>query len=122
MNIALWIVQLLLTLVFFLAGVMKLIRSKEQLAGRMRWVEDFSRRTIQFIGIAEAFGALGLILPTVTGILTWLTPLAAVGLALAMVGAVIVHIRRSEYSGVMMPIVLFALATFVAYGHFMLVY
>ena len=121
MNITLWIVQALLTLVFLAAGIVKMTRSKEQLAGRMRWVEDFSPNAIRFIGVAEALGALGLILPAATGIWPWLTPMAAVGLVLAMAGAVITHVRRSEYSGMVMPNVLLVLAVIVAYGRFMLV-
>lgn len=116
MNITLWIVQALLALVFFAAGIVKMVRSKEQLAGRMKWVEDFSPNSIRFIGIAEFLGAWGLILPAATGILPWLTPLAAAGLALTMVGAVITHVRRGEYSSLVMPIVLLILATFVTVG------
>lgn len=116
MSITLWIIQALLALVFLVAGVIKMARSKEQLAGRMEWVEDFSPNAVRLIGVTETLGALGLILPAATGILTWLTPLAAVGLALVMVGAIITHVRRSRYSRIMMPIVLLVLAAFVAYG------
>ncbi len=121
MNIILWTIQSLLALLFLGAGVVKMTRSKEQLADRMAWVEDFSPNIIRLIGAVETLGALGLILPAATGILVWLTPLAAVGLALTMAGAVITHVRRSEYSHAAMPIVLLALAAFVAYGRFMLV-
>lgn len=116
MNITLWIIQALLALVFLVAGVIKMARSKEQLAGRMEWVEDFSPSAVRLIGVTETLGALGLILPAATGIWAWLTPTAAVGLALAMAGAVITHVRRSEYSRVVMPMVLLVLAAFVAYG------
>ncbi len=121
MNITLWIIQALLALVFLGAGVIKMVRSKEQLAGRMEWVEDFSPNAIRFIGVAEALGALGLILPAATGILPWLTPTAAVGLALVMVGAAITHVRHSESSRMVMPIILLALAALVAYGRLVLV-
>lgn len=119
MNITLWIVQALLGLVFLGAGVIKMIRSKEQLADRMAWVVDFSPNIIRLIGAVETLGALGLILPAATGILTWLTPLAAAGLALTMAGAVITHIKQNDYSHLGMPIVLLTLTAFVAYGRFM---
>lgn len=61
---------------------------------------------------------MGLILPAATGSLPWLTPLAAVGLALTMVGAAIAHLRRGEYSHIIVNVVLFGLAVFVAYGRF----
>jgi len=105
---------------FGMAGFMKATQPKEKLAGQMKWVEDFSSGTIRLIGILEVLGALGLILPAVTGILPVLTPLAATGLALTMVGAAITHIRRGEYSGVLMNLVLLLLAVFVAYGRFVL--
>ena len=69
----------------------------------------------------EILGAIGLILPAVTGILPWLTPVAATGLALTMVGAMITHGRRGEYSGIGVNLVLSVLALFVVYGRFVIV-
>jgi uncharacterized membrane protein YphA (DoxX/SURF4 family) len=95
--IALWIINILLALAFLLAGGMKAAVPKEALAKRgMEWVEDFSPAFIKFIGIAEILGALGLVLPILTGIAPILTPIAAVALAIAMVGALVVHARRKE--------------------------
>ncbi|WP_449281804.1 DoxX family protein [Leucobacter sp.] len=97
MLIALWIVNALLALAFLGAGIMKLARSREALAaGGMGYVEDFAPATIKVIGALEVLGALGLILPLATGIAPVLTPIAAVGLVLTMVGAVVVHVRRRE--------------------------
>jgi uncharacterized membrane protein len=118
MNIALWIVQGLLAVVFALAGVTKSTRPKDKLVERLPWVEDFSPNTVRFIGIIELAAGLGLILPAVTGIAPILTPLAAAGLAVVMVLAAITHIRRKELSGVAFNAVLFALAVFVAWGRF----
>ncbi len=121
MNIALWVVQILLAVVFAMAGLTKLTQSKEALIERgMEFVEDQSLSTVRVIGLLEVLGAIGLILPALTGILPWLTPLAAVGLALTMVGAIIVHIRRDENSKIIINVVLLALALFVAYGRFVL--
>ncbi|GIG21350.1 hypothetical protein Cch01nite_20740 [Cellulomonas chitinilytica] len=97
MDIVFWVVAGLLALAFLAAGLMKVARSKEQLAASgMAWTEDFSDRSITLIGAVEVAGALGLVLPALTGIAPVLTPVAAVGLAVAMVGAIVVHARRQE--------------------------
>lgn len=116
MNVAILVVQILLALVFLMAGVMKLIQPKEKLANNMAWVEGFSQNQIRLLGTLEILGAIGLVLPALTGILPWLTPLAAVGLGLLMVGAAVTHLRRGEYPNLITNIVLLALTVFVAYG------
>jgi uncharacterized membrane protein YphA (DoxX/SURF4 family) len=118
MNIALWIVQVLLALAFGMAGLMKLTQPKEKLAGQMAWVEDFAPNTVKGIGALELLGALGLILPLLTGILPWLTPLAAAGLVLTMLGAMATHLRRHENLRIVGNLVLLLLAAFVTYGRF----
>ena len=118
MNIALWIVQILLAIVFLIAGIMKVTKTKEEMAEKMRWVEDFSQQAIRTIGVLEILGAVGLILPAVTGILPILTPLAAVCLVLTMIGAIIAHVRHGEYSDIVINLVLLAMAAFVVYGRF----
>ncbi|MDQ5853545.1 MAG: DoxX family protein [Chloroflexota bacterium] len=118
MNIALWIVQALLAVAFGMAGIMKLTQPKEKLAAQMGWVEDFAPTTVKGIGLLEVLGAIGLILPRLTGILPWLTPLAAIGLVLTMLGAIVTHLRRHENQMIVANVVLLALAAFVAYGRF----
>lgn len=118
MNIVLWVVQGVLALAFLMAGSMKATRPKEALAGQMAWVEDFSPNTIKVIGLLEVLGALGLILPALTGVLPWLTPLAAIGLVLTMLGAAATHLRRGENQMVIVNVVLLLLAAFIAYGRF----
>ncbi len=113
-----WVVQVFLGLAFLAAGGMKLSQPKEKLAANMAWVEDFSQPTVRLIGAAEVLGAIGVVLPALTGILPWLTPLAALGLALLMAGAVYTHLRRGEGSAVLPPAVLLLLATLVAVGRF----
>ena len=123
MNIVLWILQGLLAFVFLMAGFMKASQPKDALkekgGGRMDWVDDISASNIRLIGILEVLAAIGLILPQVTGILPWLTPLAAVGLVLTMAGATLLHIRRSE--AIVPTIVLLLVAALVAYGRFVLI-
>jgi uncharacterized membrane protein YphA (DoxX/SURF4 family) len=118
MGIALWVAQGLLAAAFLVAGVTKLGQPKEKLAKNMAWVEDFSQPAVRLIGAVEVLGAIGVVLPALTGILSWLTPLAALGLAATMVGAVLTHLRRGERSAVIPPVVLLVLAAFVAYGRF----
>jgi uncharacterized membrane protein len=118
MNVVLWIVQSILAGMFVMAGIMKSTQPKEKLAEKLPWVNDFSPATVRFIGVVELLGGLGLILPAATGIAPILTPLAATGLAVIMVLAAIVHVRRKEPSGVAFNVVLFALAAFVAWGRF----
>jgi len=118
MDIALWIVQILLALAFLGAGIMKSTQPKDKLAANMAWVEDFSPGTIRLIGVAEILGALGLILPAVTGLAPILVPLAATGLGVIMIGAVITHARRKEPQMIVVNVVLLLLAVFVAWGRF----
>ena len=116
MDTALWIVQILLALVFLLTGVMKLIVPREKAMERAPYCEDYSQRQLHLIGIVEILGALGLVLPAVTGILPWLTPVAAVGLALVMIGAIRTHLRREE--NVIGNVIPLLLSLFVAFGRF----
>ena len=118
MNLALWIVQTALGAVFALAGVMKTTQPREALAKNLPWVEDVSTGTLRLIGATELAGAAGLILPAVTGIATWLTPLAACGLASIMVLAAITHARRKEPGAIAVNTALLALAALVAWGRF----
>ncbi|GAA3799962.1 DoxX family protein [Sphaerisporangium flaviroseum] len=118
MNVFLWVLQVLLALMFGAAGVLKTTQPKEKLAKNMGWVEDFSPNMVKFIGAMELLAALGLILPAVTGIAPVLTPLAATGLAVIMVGAIITHVRRHEPPVALVNVVLLALSALVAWGRF----
>lgn len=118
MDIGLWVVQVLLAVVFLMVGMAKLTKPKEELAERMDWVEDFSLGTIRFIGGVEVLAAIGLILPGLFGIAPILVPIAASGLVVTQIGAVIVHARRSEPKMIIGNVVLMTLALFVAWGRF----
>ena len=121
MNTTLWIVQIVLALLFAMAGIMKVTQPVNRLEARMGWVKDVGSTGVRLIGSLEILGAIGLILPAITGILPWLTPLAAIGLALTMVGAMITHSRRGEFSSIGVNLVLLLLALFVVYGRFVIV-
>ncbi|MFE5395979.1 DoxX family protein [Streptomyces sp. NPDC056568] len=118
MNVFLWIVQAVLALMFAMAGVMKSTQPKAKLAEKLPWVSDYSAGTVRFIGAVELAAALGLILPATTGIAPVLTPLAATGLAVVMVLAMITHARRKEPSAIGFNAVLLILAALVAWGRF----
>ncbi|MCC2318699.1 DoxX family protein [Cellulomonas chengniuliangii] len=118
MNVALWIVQILLALLFFSVGAMKVIQPKDRIVKSLAWAADFSPTAIKLIGLVEILGALGLVLPAATGIATILTPLAAVGLAIVMVGAIITHARRGERLMIGGNVGWLLLSLFVAWGRF----
>lgn len=114
MTIVFWVAAIFLTVAFLGAGTMKLLRSREQaIAGGLTWAEDFSERTLKTIGILEVLGALGVILPTVTGIAPVLTPIAATCLAIIMVAAVRVHVRRKEAATPAIVLLVVAIVTAV---------
>ncbi|MGF1507204.1 MAG: DoxX family protein [Chloroflexi bacterium] len=123
MNIVLWVVQGLLAIVFLMAGGMKLIRSRQDIIDSGQdWAEHYQEGFIKAIGVAEVLGAVGLVVPALTGILPVLTPLAAAGLVVIMIGAAVVHIRRSEVVPfAIMNSVLGLAAAFIAVGRFVLV-
>jgi uncharacterized membrane protein YphA (DoxX/SURF4 family) len=114
LNIALWIVQMLLGLLFLWAGAMKLVMPMEQMAGPVAFPEWFLR----FIGVVEVLGGLGLILPALLRIRPGLTPLAAAGLVIIMIGAVVTTLMGGAEMAKMavIPAVTGLLCAFVAYG------
>ena len=118
MNLVLWIAQIVLAFMFLMAGSMKVAKSREEMQEQFDWVEDFSGNTITFIGVTEILGAIGLILPALTGIAPVLVPVAATGLSVVMLLALIVHYRRSEMPNVVVTGMLLLLAAFVAWGRF----
>lgn len=119
MNMALWIVAIVLAAVFAGSGLLKQFVPKDKLAASGQgWTQDFSQTSIRLIGLAEILGAVGLVLPAAVHIAPILVPLAATGLVLVMVGAAIVHVRRSEAMNVAVNLVLIVLAVFVAWGRF----
>jgi uncharacterized membrane protein YphA (DoxX/SURF4 family) len=118
MSVTIWVLQLLLALAFLAAGLTKITQPRQKLATNMGWVEDFSDPSVRAIGALEVLGALGLLLPALTGVATVLVPIAAVGLALLMVGAAATHRRRGELPMVAINAVLLVLAVVVAWTRF----
>ena len=116
MNVALWIVQGLLAALFLFAGGAKLVLPLDQMAGPVALPGWFLR----FLGMAEVLGALGLILPGLLRIRSGLTPLAAAGLVIIMIGATVVTLVGGMVAVAMMNVVVGLLAAFVAYGRWRL--
>ncbi len=116
MTYALWIVQGLLALIFLFAGGMKLVLPLEVLTKQMPLPGLF----VRFIGVAEVLGAIGLILPGLLRIRPGLTPLAAAGLVIIMIGATVLTLAGGDVALALIPLVVGLLSAFVAYGRWRL--
>lgn len=120
MNTFLWVLQVALGFQFIFAGVMHFLLP-DNLPAMMAWMPDLAAESpgvSTFSGVVEILGGLGLILPGLFKIKTNLTPLAAAGLAVVMVGAAVWHIPRAEFVNVGMNIFLGVAMAFVAYQRF----
>ena len=119
MHVTLWILQVVLAVVFAIAGVTHFL-PPEGLPESMRGMAEMPAGVPYFIGTVEILAVLGLILPGLTGIQTRLTPLAGAGLILVMVGAIVWHAQREEFPNIVLNVILAAIAGFVAYGRWRL--
>ncbi len=115
-NIALWAVQVLLGLMFLMAGAMKASQPIETMAESLPWVTDVSAGLVRFIGVSELLGGLGLLIPSLLRIKPFLTVWAAIGLAAVMIFAAIFHGSRGEFSAIGMNVVMAAMFVFIAWG------
>ncbi len=118
MNIALWIAQALLAAIFLFAGGMKLVIPIEEMTKQMPiplpgWF-------LRFTGVVEVLGAIGVILPWLLRIRPALTPLAAAGLVIVMIGATVYTLAAGDFASAPIPLVVGILAAFVAYGRWRL--
>ena len=117
MQTTLWIVQVLLAVIFTVTGLTKLTQPRAKMAaGPMRWAAGVSDAQFRLIGALEVLGAIGLIVPAALGVAPILTPLAAAGLVLTMIGAIVAHVRLDETDRLAVPTVVLGLALFVAVG------
>jgi hypothetical protein len=111
-NRVLWTIQIILTLLYLFTGITKLVLPIDKMQGPVVLPGLFLR----FIGVCEVLGALGLILPGLTGVRRALTPLAAACLVIIMIGATVVTIMGGQIAIALMPAVAGLLAAYVAYG------
>jgi uncharacterized membrane protein YphA (DoxX/SURF4 family) len=121
MTYVLWLVQVLLALMFLFAGGTKLVLSPEVLAsmGSPNQI-PLPGWFVRFVGVVEVLGALGLILPGLLRLKPWLTPLAAAGLVVIMIGATALTMAADGVAAGVVPLVVGLLAAFVAYGRWRL--
>src|SRR5262249_23384084 len=107
----LWVLQALLALLFIFAGGMKLVMPIEEMTKEMPLPGAFLR----FIGVAELLGGIGLVAPGLVGIAPGLTPLAAVGLVIIMIGATVLSLVIGGVGTALFPFITGLLLAFVAY-------
>ena len=112
MNVALWIIQVLLAALFVFSGGMKLVLPIEKMQDPVALPGLFLR----FIGVCELLGGIGLILPSLLRIRPSLTPLAAAGLVVIMIGAVVISVMYMGVASALIPLLVGILAAFIAYG------
>jgi hypothetical protein len=113
----LWIIQGLLAALFLFTGGLKLVLPLEELTGPVPLPGLFLR----FIGVAEVLGAIGLILPGLLRIRPGLTPLAAAGLVIIMMGATVVTVAGGDVALALIPLGVGLLSALIAYGRWRLV-
>jgi len=118
MSTLLWIVTVLLAVVTFIPGIVKITQPRERLLEKMAWANDFTQNQIRAIGALEVVAVVGLIAPAIVGIAPVLVPLAAVGIALIQVGAILVHLKRGEGGLVAINVIHVVLCVVVAWGRF----
>ena len=119
MNILLWIIQVLLALLFLFGGGVKLVTSAAKWQEQVQQLPEamrFSHGFMLFIGVVEVLGALGLVLPGIVRKWKGLTPLAALGLLIVMIGAVVISVQGFGPAAAVLPAVTGLLCAFVAYG------
>ncbi|AHF14742.1 DoxX family protein [Niabella soli] len=118
-NSILWILQVVMALSFFYSGICKTVLSEKKLvAVGQTGVEGLFPVFIRFIGLSELAGAVGLILPLYFHIAPWLTPVAALCLALIMPFAARIHYRRNEPRNVLTNVIYFIIGILIACGRF----
>jgi len=115
MNIGLWVLQVVTAVLFGGHGVL-LVTGPQRMAERASWVAALPAPFVRVLGVLEILGAIGLVLPPLTGVLPTLTVAAAGGLVAMMLLAILFHVTRREWPNIGLNIVLGLLAFAVAYG------
>jgi uncharacterized membrane protein YphA (DoxX/SURF4 family) len=115
MNVAVWVLQVLLGIVF-VGHAYLLLRPPASVQSGMNYILEMPAGLRLFAGLAEGLAGLALVIPPLLHVATWLTPLAAAGLVVLMLGAIVFHIQRREYPNVGFNAVLGVLAAVVAWA------
>ena len=118
MDSVITVIQVLLGLLLTMGGLLKLTLPYAKYSNMpgVAWSKEFKPEHIRLIGVLEACAAVGMIVPLFLHSLTMLMPLAAVGMALVMSGAMATHLRRSEYLNMVGNVTWLGLALLLAYG------
>lgn len=116
LNILLWVAQVILAIMFIMAGGMKTFQPIKDIAISIPWVTEAPVLLIRFIGLSELLGGLGLLLPSLLKIKPTLSVLAAYGLVIVMILATIFHVFRGEFQAIGMCVFLGLAAYFIAWG------
>jgi hypothetical protein len=120
LNIGLWIAQVSLLGIYGAYGIYKTFLTA-QAKEKMSWTKERTDNFIRFVGIAELLGALGVVLPMLTNILPWLTPLAAIGLSILQGFAIFTeHLPKKEYKFLPLNLYFMAMSIFVFIGRWSL--
>lgn len=118
MGATLWVLQVLMSIIFFYSGICKAtlsIRTLVDVKGQTG-VEHLQLPFVRFIGVSEILGGLGLLLPWGLQIVPWLTPLAAMLLAMVMIPAAVIHYKRHEPKNILTNVVAFACCGVIVVG------
>ena len=118
MNIALWILQVVVGAFFVYHSTLLLRPNPERLRQGMKWVLEMPSGLRVFAGVAEGLAGIALIFAGLIEPVDWLVPMAAAGLVLLMIGAMVFHLPRREYPNIGLNAVLLVLSAFIAYGRF----
>ncbi|MBQ4804014.1 DoxX family protein [Aquimarina sp. MMG015] len=116
LNISLWIVQVLLSIMFIMAGLMKLSQPISELSISLPWTTDTPEFLIRFIGLSELLGGIGFVLPALLRIKPKLTAYAGIGISIIMLLASVLHTYRGEYSSIIFNFLILGMAVYVAWG------
>ena len=120
MEIGLWITQYSLLAIYGAYGIYKTFWTSTA-RDKMEWAGERSESFVRFVGIAEIFGAIGVVFPMLTGTLPWLTPLAAIGLTLIQGSAILTeHLPKKEYKILPLNLYFMAMSIFVLIGRWSL--
>lgn len=115
-NLLLWILQVLLAVFFFMAGMPKAFQPLGEISETITWVPDVAPPLVRFIGISEILGAVGLLVPALTRLFPVLTTYAGAGLSLVMLAASVFHGTRGEMVPALSTFMVFVIALFITYG------
>lgn len=120
MNIALWIIQSLVALLFLMNGIRKVFLPMDTILAQLPGLKQVPPALVRFIGVCELAGAVGLILPAATRILPQMTIAAALGITALMACAAIFHLRRREVPPTVVTTVILLVALFIGVGRWAL--